>query len=289
MRAAAAAGAVATGFATVEPVREDHLSAFRSWVARGCHGTMDWLALYDNVRRNPALLLPGARTVISMAFPYAPAGGYHHPHIADYALGQDYHTVLRHRLMPLVEMLRSRYGAMSRVCVDTAPILERYWAVQAGVGFIGRNRQLIVPGKGSGVFLCEVLTTHQLPPSQPCTASCEGCGMCVRACPGGALCAGGFDARRCISYLTIEHRGPLPHPVPGERFYGCDVCRRVCPHDAGEPPEPLPEFCPDPLLLSLDSRALRHLTSGDWRRLSAGTARTRLRYRDFLRNLGNEE
>lgn len=279
-------GAVAVGIAKAGDIDTACADSFDRWIAAGRNATMDYLARHAPLRRNPSAVLPGAASVISMAFPYRPAGGYHHPHIADYALGRDYHIVLRERLAPMVEMIAREYGAMARVCVDSAPMAERYWAVKAGVGFVGRNCQLIVPCIGSGVFLCEVVTTLELPADAPCGLSCYGCGRCIRACPGGALKdCGGFDAGRCISYLTIEHRGDLPAGLPGGMVYGCDVCQRVCPHNSGEPPEPLDEFRPDPRLLALDAAALANLSSGDWRRLGAGSARTRLRYSDFRRNL----
>lgn len=281
-----AAGAVAVGYAEALPVEADAVEAYCQWLARGRHGSMAYLEKYGEVRFDPRQLLPGARTVISAAFPYRPAGGYHHRHIADYALGQDYHVVLKKRLEPVVGLIAGRYGAQSRICVDTAPLPERHWAVKAGIGFVGLNRQLIVPGAGSGIFLAEILTTLALPPSVPIDADCGRCGLCVKACPGGALRAeGGFDARHCLSYLTIEHRGERTDGIRSACAYGCDVCQRVCPHNAAEPPEQLPEFRPDPRLLALDAGALSALASGDWRRLSAGTARTRLRYADFRRNL----
>lgn len=283
-KAAADAGAVAVGFAEATRIPVRFINDYNKWIASGFNGSMDYLARLADIRFNPEALLPGVRTVISMAFPYRPVGGYHHPNISDYALGEDYHTVVRRRLLPLVHLLAAEYGAMARICVDTAPLPERYWAVRAGIGFVGLNRQLIVPGVGSGVFLAEVLTSLELPPSRPLASGCGECGACVAACPGGALADNCFDARRCLSYLTIEHRGERTDGIFSEAAYGCDVCQRVCPHNAAEPPEPLKEFRPDPRLLSLGAAALANLSSADWRRLSKGTARTRLRYADFIRN-----
>jgi epoxyqueuosine reductase len=288
-RAITDAGAVAAGFAVATEMPCGVADAYRKWVAENRHGEMAYLAAHDAVRFDPRELLAGAHTVISIAFPYRPAGGYHHPHIADYALGQDYHMVLRARLAPVVELIAEQFGGTSRVCVDTAPIPERWWAVQAGVGFVGRNHQLIVPGVGAGVFLAEIITTLQLEPDEPCRLSCNGCGRCIKACPGGALEAdGNFDARRCISYLTIEYRGDLPDEANlGPRIYGCDVCRRVCPMEAPEPPEAPEEFAPDPRLLALDRRALASLTSGDWRRLTAKSAMRRVALKQLRRNINH--
>ena len=279
MARARALGAVAAGCAAATPVDPAFRHVYRRWIADGRHGTMDYLARYDSVRFDPAALLPGARTVISLAFPYRPAGGYHHPHIADYALGHDYHHVVRRRLMELAAFIAGRFGAQSRVCVDTAPLPERYWAERAGVGLRGLSGQLIVPGVGTGVFLGEVITTLELEPDSPAGGHCGRCGACVRACPGGAIGAdGSFDARRCLSYLSIEHRGELPADIDfGGRVYGCDVCQRVCPHNRCEPPEPLFEFFPDPRLLSLDLDALSALTPADWRKLTKISAMRRVK------------
>lgn len=271
-------GAVAFGCARAAGVDSRFRDAYRRWIADGCHGTMDYLAKYDDVRFDPRRLLPGARTVISMAFPYRPAGGYHHPLIADYALGEDYHRVLKGRLASLAGFISANYGAQSRACVDTAPIPERYWAERAGLGWRGLNGQLIVPGVGSGVFLCELVTTLELEPDAPLDGDCGRCGACVRACPGHAIGARRLDARRCLSYLSIEHRGELPQGVNwGPMVYGCDICQRVCPHNVGEPPEPLAEFNVDHRLLALDPCSFANLTSGDWRRLTARSAMSRVK------------
>ncbi len=277
-REAARLGAVAFGCAAATEVSRDFRVAYRKWIAEGRNGTMDYLARYGDVRFDPRRLLPGARTVISMAFPYRPAGGYHHPHIADYALGEDYHRVVKRRLAELSRFISENFGAQSRPCVDTAPLPERYWAEVAGVGWRGLNGQIIVPGVGSGVFLGELVTTLELPPDSPLAGDCGRCGACRAACPGGAFDGGGFDARRCLSYLTIEHRGEIPADVCfGESVYGCDICQRVCPHNVGEPPEPLEEFNPDPRLLKLERASFANLTGGDWRRLTACSAMSRVK------------
>lgn len=259
---------------------------YQKWIAEGRHGSMSYMAAHGELRFDPGMLLPGAKSLISIAFPYAPAGGYHHPCIADYALGQDYHTVLRRRLESVMRFIASQ-GALSRVCIDSAPVAERYWAVRAGVGYQGISGQLIVPGVGSGVFLAEIITTLELPPSEPCTKHCAGCMRCVKACPGGAIGAdGSFDARRCISYLTTEHSGPMPEGASTHgRAAGCDICRLVCPHTPAEPPTPLYEFTPDPRLLILDAPMLRNITSSQWKRLTAHSALRRIPFKRLLHNL----
>ncbi len=232
-----AVGAYACGVVRAMPVTAEAVARYDEWLADGNAGNMDYLGRYGEVRRDPRLLLDGegARTLIVTLFAYQdnvhPAEGV--PYIAHYALGQDYHDVLRRRLRTVIGQLRPRFGGKWRVCVDSAPLMERYWAARAGLGVIGDNGCLIVPGVGANFFIATIVTTAQMPTDDPVegTSHCLGCGRCVRACPTGALCGdGSVDARRCISYLTIESHDDIPADIPtGNTLYGCDVCRRACP------------------------------------------------------------
>lgn len=282
------AGAVGVGCAAADLVDESVRREYMRWLATGSHGTMGYMAANVEVRFDPRRLLPGAKTVISMAFPYRPPGGYHHRLIADYALGKDYHRVLKERLSRVGRFISDNYGAQTRVCVDTAPILERYWAQKSGVGFIGQNRQLIVPGAGSEIFLAEIVTTLALESDRPLQNGCDGCGMCIRQCPGQAISADGFDARKCHSYLTIEYRGSFSDGLNlGQRAYGCDMCQSLCPHNKGVAVEPLEEFYPDARLLKLDAETIANMTGGEWRRFTAESAMSRITLRQMLRNLNH--
>ena len=249
---------------------------------------MSYLERHIALRAHPASVLPGVKSVIVAAFPYAPPRGVSHPAVADYALGLDYHAVLRERLGTVASFIASHYGALCRVCVDSAPLPERYWAVRAGVGFTGLNHQLYVPGAGAGFVLGEILTTLPLAPGSPVPSECTRCGACVRACPAGALQPDGtLDARRCLSYLTIEHRGELPEGARLHgRMFGCDACRRACPLTPSEPPRQLPEFAPRPGLMAMDCRALASLTRGEFRRLFGCTALSRVTPAQLRRNYG---
>lgn len=293
-----AVGAYACGVVRAMPVTAEAVARYEEWLADGNAGNMDYLGRYGEVRRDPRLLLDGegARTLIVTLFAYQdnvhPAEGV--PYIAHYALGQDYHDVLRRRLKTVIGQLRPRFGGKWRICVDSAPLMERYWAARAGLGVIGDNGCLIVPGVGANFFIATIVTTAQMPTDDPVegTSHCLGCGRCVRACPTGALRGdGSVDARRCISYLTIESHDDIPADIPtGNTLYGCDVCRRACPlvcckTDIGqgrqlehsknlensehssvstsgkfaETMTVLPEFTPDSRLLSM--------TVADWRAL----------------------
>lgn len=280
------AGACAVGITGADDMEPADIAAYERWIASGAHGAMDYLSRYPEVRRSPRLLLEGAKSIVVCAFAYTPTT--RHPLIADYALGEDYHDVLRRALTPVAEALQAMVPhSATRICVDTAPLRERLIAVRAGVGFIGRNMQLIVPGVGSRVFLAEILWTAALEPDMPCEQTCCGCGACVSACPGHALdCADAIDARRCLSYLTIEYRGDLAPDVrlPG-RIYGCDICQDVCPHNRDtRPAAVLPAFRPNEELMDLDAEAMAQLSAEDFRRIFRRSAIRRAKAEGLRRN-----
>ena len=232
-------GFVRIGFA--EATRLDReASALDAWIARGDQASMEWMTRTAGVRadaRHPSML-DGARSVVVVAAPYgadAPldlAPG----RIARYARGRDYHRVLDRRLRALVEVLQ-REGFRARPALDTKPVLERAYAERAGIGFVGKNACIIVPGVGSHVFLGCIITDAVLPASTPVREGCGECTRCLDACPTRAFRGPRtLDARRCIAYLTIEHEGaidPELEPGLGDWLFGCDVCQDVCPYNAG--------------------------------------------------------
>ena len=224
------------------------------WLALGRHGEMDYMARHGSKRWTPAELVPGTLSVISARMDYWPAAsadalavlekpelGY----VSRYALGRDYHKLLRGRLQKLADATAARIGPFGyRVFVDSAPVLEKPLARNAGLGWIGKHTNLIARDAGSYFFLGEIYTDLLLPPDSAVDDHCGSCTRCLDACPTGALPAPyQIDARRCISYLTIELHGPIPlelRPMLGNRIYGCDDCQLVCPWNkyaklAGEP------------------------------------------------------
>lgn len=215
-------------------------AALDRFLAAGKAGEMDFLTRTRDVRQDPAQMLPGARSLLVAAVPYTGEPGP----VARYARTRDYHTVIHQRLIALEKRLHELLPAVATlICVDTKPVLERSAAALAGLGFLGKHGCLIIPGLGSYVLLGEILSTAELTTTTPITLpksppwdACGSCTRCLDACPTAAFDGpGDLDPRRCISYLTIEHRGPIADLLAdrmGERVAGCDVCQEVCPYNA---------------------------------------------------------
>lgn len=241
------AGATAVGIAAAGLVGTEITTFYSDWIASGHNAGMEYMARHMQVRPDTRELLEGARSVICMAFPYGGAGlrDVSLPRISSYALFPDYHDTIRQRIRntSIGEWL-GREGEDWRLCVDSAPLFERYWAVRSGIGFRGDNGALIVPGIGSNVFLAEIVTRAVLKPDKANTDECMHCGKCHAACPTGALLANGtIDCNRCLSYLTIEHRGDwvrqdhimaMSTPAGRNTLFGCDRCISACPYNARE-------------------------------------------------------
>ena len=248
----------------------EHAAAFERWLAAGYAGTMAYLARGRDARLDPRVLLPGARSVVAVALSYQPAEEAESwTPIARYARGRDYHDVMRPRLQAIGRALAEMTGgrAECRACVDTSAVLERDLAARAGLGWIGKNTNLLDQALGSFFFIGIVLTTAELLPDGPVPDRCGTCTACLDACPTGAFVAPYvLDARRCLSYLTIEHRGPVDptlRPAVAEWAFGCDDCQTVCPWNRKSPPASEPAFRPArplealPALLALDDEGFR--------------------------------
>jgi epoxyqueuosine reductase len=211
-----------------------HAEHFDRWLAEGNAGEMAWLERNKHRRMDPAQVLPGAHSVIVLALNYwqGEAGNPHSPKFARYAWGDDYHDLIDARLGTLDDWLTSHGGTQKRY-VDTGPVLERDFAALAGAGWHGKSTMLISQDLGTWFFLAEILTTLDLQPDEPARDRCGSCTRCITACPTGAIDAPHhLDARRCISYLTIELKGSIPielRPLIGDRIYGCDDCLTACP------------------------------------------------------------
>lgn len=248
-------GASAVGITGAGPVDQEADGRLKQWLETGMNASMGYMTNHSDLRHDPRLLLEGAETIVAVTFNYynplpRSSGREAMARFSRYALGDDYHDVVRCRLETLARWMRVTAGGKTRVTVDTAPIHERYWARKAGIGVIGRNTMLIVNDAGSYHFIGLILWTGSVPADmldRSAPGTCLQCGRCERACPAGAITALGVDARKCHSYLTIESRDevlPEGTNLPDGRIYGCDICQEVCPHNADSRPTEIAEFQP---------------------------------------------
>ena len=301
-------GFFACGIAKAAPVEENVAEAYRKWLENGEEASMAYMANYLEKRLNPALLVPGVRSIVSLAMNYAPAqqlpeGEYQ---LAAYALGQDYHDLMKQRLRELavnigapMELFQKGKKPQSAdekeetgwgVFCDTAPVLERYWAQKAGLGWVGRNHQLIIPHAGSMFFLGEVFLPFAVDVyDTPMQSRCGSCHRCIDACPTHAIIPDeDFHADRCLSYQLIENRGELSDEAKeamGNTIYGCDRCQTACPWNRFATPNTEPALQPKPELLSMSKEAWHNLSVEDYRRLFKGSAVKRVKFDGLKRNI----
>ncbi len=271
-----------------------------NWLRADRHGEMDYMARHGVRRARPAELVPGTLRVITVRMNYraqqardadSTLADKRKAYIARYALGRDYHKVMRRGLAQLAERIGAAIGDFgARVFTDSAPVLEVALAAKAGIGWRGKHTLLLTRDAGSYFFLGEIYTDLPLPVSQPTTAHCGTCTRCIEACPTGAI-VGPYelDARRCISYLTIELKGSIPEPLRqsiGNRVYGCDDCQLVCPWNRDAPATTVEDF--DRIRNGLDNADLLTLfawTNDEFNRRMEGSAIRRIGYERWLRNL----
>jgi epoxyqueuosine reductase len=281
------------GFAAAEPF--DRWEFYSRWLAEGYAGAMGYLVERREQRRSPSELLPGCRSVVCVAQNYhsgaAAAPGRLEGWISRYAWGDDYHTAMKRRLHQLLDGVRSigGPGTEGRAFVDTGPILEREAAMRSGLGFIGKNTCLISPKQGSWLFLGEVLTSLQLEPDPPAAPHCGRCTRCLDACPTRAF-VGPYllDATRCISYLTIELRGPIPRELRepmGTHVFGCDICQEVCPWNRFARPAAGGEYLPRDGLRAPELIRLMELDLEAYRRVFKNSPVKRTKYAGLRRNV----
>jgi len=280
-------GFCAAGFAAADTLNEA-MKEYRAMIDEGRHGEMGYLEIGLEARANPELLFPGVKTVLSVALPWpAPAkpGA-----ISGYAVIPDYHRVVGELMAELLDFIRSicDQPVNGKVCVDSSPVLEKKWAEAAGIGRTGKNSLLIVPGHGSRLFLGELLLDLDLEPDQPLDWNpCGDCSACLDACPTRALTTPGkLDARRCISYLTIELKREFTDEEAAMTegwLYGCDHCLDACPHNANKVTA-FPGFKQKEELVNLTQEKALELTNSQFRKIFAGTPAMRLGLRRLKRN-----
>ena len=267
---------------------------FRAWLREGAHGEMNYMERGEEKRCDPQKVLPGARSIVVLALNYFQGQEERLSHsdatgrIARYAWGDDYHEVFGTKLDKVDQFLR-RFGGQQKCYVDTGPILERDHAAQAGIGWHGKNTMLIDAQLGTWFFLAEILTTLELPPDQPVADRCGTCERCIKACPTGAITAPHrLDARRCISYLTIELKGSIPlelRPLVGDRIFGCDDCLDACPWNRFAQVSHETAFAARHSTLGMSLREYLELTDAEFRAIFKNSPIKRIKRRGFLRNV----
>lgn len=319
-------GFFACGIARAEPVDAETAAAVRGWISKGSQATMDYMANYTEKRLNPCLLVPGTKSIVSLAMNYAPAQTMPETEyqLAAYAYGQDYHDVMKAKLRQLAALIANKFEGESdsevgendsdstaitipktnetnpepageiRVFVDTAPVLERYWAQRAGLGWIGKNHQLIIPRAGSMFFLGEIFLPYEFDSyDSPMPSRCGNCRRCIEACPTCAITdEWGFDSEKCLSYQLIENRGELSEQAKqsmGTTIYGCDRCQTACPWNKFATPNTTPEFQPKSELLAMTKADWHNLTIDQYRALFKGSAVKRIKFDGLKRNISAKE
>lgn len=241
--------AISQGFATAgicDAKPAPHLSSYKKWIAEGKHAGMAYMADSSALRSDPQALLPEAKSILAVSLNYFQAVDPGPPRVARYALGRDYHKVLRKKLKRIAAYVEETWpGTRTRPCVDSAPILERDYGFSAGLGWYGKNTCLIDSKRGSWFFIGLLLLSERFQTDPPAVGGCGNCTNCIDSCPTGALSVepgqpvGVLDSAKCISYLTIEHKGPLGNADLQGWVFGCDICQEVCPFNQQRESQPL--------------------------------------------------
>jgi len=269
-----------------------HSNDFRKWLRDGAHGEMNYMQRGEEKRCDPESVLPGARSIVVFALNYFQEKTQHRSvatgRIARYAWGDDYHDVIAAKLDKIDKFLQS-FGGQQKCYVDTGPVLERDHAAQAGIGWHGKSTMLIDERLGTWFFLAEIFTTLELPPDEPVPNHCGTCDCCITACPTGAITAPHqLDARRCISYLTIELKTAIPvelRPLLGDRIFGCDDCLEACPWNRFAQESRETALFARRSTTSMSLREYLNLSEMEFRALFRKSPIKRIKRRGFLRNV----
>lgn len=273
---------------------EEEARNLENWLNQNYHGEMAYMENHFDLRTDPTRLVPGAKTVISLMYNYyTPLHQEDNdaPRISMYALGKDYHKVVRKKLKTLLHEIRLLAGdVQGRVFVDSAPILERDWAKRSGLGWMGKNTLLISPAKGSWFFLGEIIIDTELSYDLPIKDHCGTCRRCIEACPTQAISSEGYlmDGSKCISYLTIELKNEIPSSFEGKMedwVFGCDICQQVCPWNRFSQPHKESDFNPHPMVLGLDQKGWEDLSQSQFDEWFGHTPLKRTGFEGLQRNL----
>ena len=289
--------ALVLGFESCGISKAEKLSSqenfLKNWLEKGLHASMQYMANHFQKRLDPTLLEPGTKSVISVLLNYCPQykqDSADIPKIAKYAYGKDYHYVIRDKLKELLSYINNDLAPCSgRVFTDSAPILDRAWAAKSGLGWIGKNTNLIVPHKGSFFFIGEILIDVELDYDSPISDMCGSCTKCISACPTNALVAPYLlDSNRCISYQTIENKEDIPEKYNGKFqnwAFGCDICQDVCPWNRFASGTKEKEFTPHPDLLQMTKEDWEELKEEKFRTIFKDSAVKRTKFSGLRRNI----
>nr|WP_319401386.1 tRNA epoxyqueuosine(34) reductase QueG [uncultured Carboxylicivirga sp.] len=281
------------GFSEVNHLSENEVH-LKNWLDKGYHAEMNYMKNHFEKRVNPALLVDGAKTVVSVLLNYKPKIEQTHadaPKLARYAYGKDYHFVIKDKLQLLFDYIKSDiYPELEgRMFTDSAPVLDRAWAAKSGLGWIGKNTNLIHKKLGSFVLIGELIINMEVEPDTPIKEACGGCTRCIDACPTKALIGPyQLDSNKCISYLTIEHRDEIPNEFKGKFenwAFGCDICQEACPWNWKARPTNEEEFQPHPNLLQLRKDEWHNMDEDQFKELFRKSAVKRTKFKGLRRNL----
>jgi epoxyqueuosine reductase len=280
------------GIARVEYLKEEAVH-LKHWLDSKMHGDMRYMENHFNKRVDPGNLVKDARSVIVVLLNYytdKSPGDKEAPVISRYAYGKDYHSVIKGKLYQLLKFITSKINYVNgRAFVDSAPVLERAWAVKAGMGWIGKNSILISPVHGSFVFIGILIIDKELHYDNPVEESCKTCSRCITACPTGAIIKPKvIDARKCISYMTIEYKGSIPVKYKNKfvnRIYGCDICQDSCPYNENVKSHNIPEFEPVPELLEMTKKDWYDLSEDDYCKIFKDSVIKRIKFSGLKRNI----
>jgi epoxyqueuosine reductase len=271
---------------------EDEAPKLESWLNRNMHGQMSYMQNHFDKRLDPRLLVPGARSVISLLLNYYPSQKQNEdaPQISKYAYGKDYHLVIREKLNELLLFIRENIGDVDgRVFVDSAPVLDRAWAKRSGLGWIGKNSNLINKGSGSFFFIAELIIDLELEADGPVKDYCGTCTRCIDACPTDAIVEPYVvNGSKCISYFTIELKESIPADVKGKFknwMFGCDICQDVCPWNSFSSAHNEPRFNASPDLLDMSRKEWEELTEETFKRVFKDSAVKRTKFGGLKRNI----
>lgn len=271
---------------------EEEAPRLEQWLKDGKHGEMQYMENHFDKRLDPRILVPGAKSVVSLLLNYYPEQQQVHgaPKISKYAYGKDYHLVIKEKLFTFLDKIRTEIGEVDgRVFVDSAPVMDKAWAKKSGLGWMGKNGNIIHPKNGSFFFIAELILDLELVPDGPIRDYCGTCTRCIDACPTDALHQPYVvDGSKCISYLTIELKNAIPESFSGRMdnwMFGCDVCQDVCPWNRFSKFHSEPAFNPDPALLHMNGKEWHELTQETFSKVFKDSAVKRTKYTGLLRNI----